>query len=614
MAYAKTVKELITNLFNQNKGGIISNETYEEFMNVFPSLTEEEGIIFNRQRQEWQDETYFSLGSFVNEMRMLFNPYDKEEFLNGFTSEDIFLGPPNENITITPEELNGNIIINLGNFYSSGSNISYNYSDFCKFYYNFDSRWYEGDGGPFKKFSGTGNALYVLPFAENNAYIANRPFFSPFIVPTYFSSIIPLTQTSQLANLNIYCAMEETYEAEKIYFIKNNEAETYTGFKVYNKNKLFKMFLLFGITHYYTNIQNLQNDVYVLIEVEPDEPSEIPPGQEKNQIFNNFGEGNFESDVISYPINAITGVGTGITTYILNHEQMQYILNKVWDPSLIAILTNFDLSPIVNCLIWPCEMTSTIEGTTAQSVGVYIGKNIIPFSSLDPKINYYITKNYIKILDFGEIEMKSKNFYNSFLDYEPYSTYNLYLPYVGIVPIAACDVINHKVRINCCLDIATGAGKYIILIDGTGKYFFDCQVGIQIQLTNSNFSESLNGLVRNSINPISNFREGGAVGVISKGLGNAASALNNIDFSSIGTSGNGNERLNSQEAYFIIERCETVIPTDFNKNYGRPSLITTQLKNLKGFTTVPNVLIETTATETEKKEIIALLNEGVIIK
>ena len=90
--------------------------------------------------------------------------------------------------------------------------------------------------------------------------------------------------------------------------------------------------------------------------------------------------------------------------------------------------------------------------------------------------------------------------------------------------------------------------------------------------------------------------------------------MNALEISTVGATGNNNERLNCQESFFVFERAEFAIPKDFNKNYGRPSMITSKLGDLKGFTQCNNVLIETEATEPEKQQIISLLTEGVIIK
>lgn len=625
MALVNTLKEYLLNIVSQNAGGKITTADGQILNNFFNNITvEDSNFSFAAVNQAtWADNTLFFTMSRVNketEGRQLLKFYNRIDFLNTFNDENVFIGNPNLQNTKNKNSFNSNenIIFYIGRTTQTGS-LTEQETEIHRFYTFSNNQWRGVNGAPYAYIESSSLPLYIGSFSSADSVNFNltRPLFNISTSKAYLDDAV-LINASSINYLNVYAGITtDDFElTETNYFIKDDiDDSVYHLFRVYNKNQIMQMLNLFGIKEYYNNSEDLVAGVNSFpVEFSEDTPGDdLPPGQKENEIKNKYGLGNFESDVINYPVNAITGAGTGITTYILNYEQMQYVLNKVWDPSIIDIITNFDLSPIVNCLIWPCPMTSTIEGTTAQSVGVYIGKSIIPFSTLDPMINYYITKNYIKILDFGTIELKSENFYNSFLDYEPYSTYNLYLPYCGVVPIAARDVLNQKVKIVCCLDISTGAGKYIILIDGVGKYFYDCQIGVQIQLTNSNFSESLNGLVRNSVGQIGNFREG-AKGIISSAIGNVGSALNNFDVSTIGTSGNGNDRLNSQEAYFIIERCETVIPNDFPKNYGRPSMITTQLKKLKGFTTVPNVLIETTATEAEKKQIINLLNQGVIIK
>ena len=624
MALVSNLKEFMINTIKVNKSKI-GNSNADNLLSQMDGVTFIGDMIQASAQQNWlfQYNPSVYIGDPI--IRILFKWFDRTDFLNNFVSENVFEGYPTNNNTISKNSFSDsdNILIYMGTTQANGDFRTEN--EIFSFYKKgeSDNTFIRTSGGlRYKKMHylrdfWIGSPTPVYSPSINKLTPLFRGYFSGSNINETFNNIINFNAQ----NLNLYQGMNTDNVAEvaevNYYIVDDNDPTTYHMFRLYNKKQLFNLFLLFDMDIYYRTVEDLQEGTnqFDFNDIETT-PEQTEPGQPENVIDNQGGAGNFESDVINYPLNAFVGTGTGISTYLLTPKQMQYVLNKVWDPDIISVLTNFDLSPIVNALIWPCNMYTgrVIDGSPAetQTIGVYIGKSPIAFNALEQQIAYYINPLYIKILDFGILNLKSSDFYKSFLDYEPYTTFNLFLPYYGIVPIASHDVIDHQVNIKICLDVGTGAGKYLIFVDGVIKYSYDCQVGVEIQLTNSNFSSSLNSLVRNTTGQI--LQPGANPAGIAKGLiGNFDNTMTSFDVSSIGATGNNTERLSSQEAYFIIERMETALPNDYNKNYGRPSMITSKLGDLKGFTTVPNVLIETTATEPEKQEIIKLLNEGVII-
>ena len=622
MAIVSTVKDFLINTFKVNEEKIGTSNVNA----LLPQIENSQFIGETAQAtaaQQWlNDDSNLTVYDSETIVRVLFKWFDRTEFLNSFVSETVFEGYPSNNRTIDKNSFSDdeNILIEMGTTYANGNFKSE--SEIFSFYKKGENngQFIRTSGGlRYKKMHYLEDFWIGSPHPIGGGFALSKtePLFQGYFYGNDINEAFNVSSNFPANHLNLYQGMntENVSEVDEVNFYIVDDADPYTYhmFRLYNKKQLFNLFLLFDFDFYYKTIEDLQqgqnqfdfNDIDV-------QPGELPPGQESNQIDNVFGNGNFTSDVIDYPVNAILGSGVGMSTYILTGEQLKHVLSKVWDPSLIEILTNFDLSPIVNALIWPCDMTSTREGSTVTSAGVYIGKTPIPFNTIDPSLCQLITNKYLMIKDFGVMRIDEKEFFGSFMDFEPYTNAYIYLPYYGTVPIPMCDIIGHNVSVKLCLDASTGAGKYLIMIDSIAKYNFDAQVGIQIQLTNSNFSETLQGLMRNSVSQIMQSPKA-AGSIVSDGVGNALGSMNSFDISTVGSSGNNNERLNSQEVYFVFERVETAIPEGFNKNFGRPSMITTQLSELKGFTTVLNPIIETTATDPEKEQIKSILQEGVFI-
>lgn len=622
MAIATTLNEWINNLCKQSvEAGIMDAISAAQIQNNIIGSTGLIQAITNTS--EWIENSTFKNYNIIglNNCNYFFNWYNLDDFLNSYKASNVFIGLISSGAAIPKKGLKtyGDIVFYYGTTTggSSASIVNKNSVLGFKSYYEELNTWKESRGSYFLQANTTGQESlrigFITPLGDNTYnYDIKRPLFKNEINYGQVDKSIPLTKN--IKHINVYAAMdsEGTYYENFFQIADDIEPGVFHAFKIFKKSQFDAMLTLFGIKSYYRKPSDIDNNIDPVTPGEDISSDEIPPGQEKNEVDNQFGKGNFKSDVIDYPVNSVLGSGVGMSTYILTGEQLKLVLSKVWDPSLIEILTSFDLSPIVNALIWPCDMSSTREGATITSAGVYIGKTPIPFNTLDPALCHLITNKYLMIKDFGVIKIGQKEFFGSFMDFEPYTSASIYLPYYGTVPIPMSDIIGHDVSVKLCLDASTGAGKYLIFIDNIAKYNFDAQVGIQIQLTNSNFSETLQALMTNSVSQIMQAPKA-AGSIVSDGVGNALGSMNSFDISTVSSSGNNNERLNSQQVYFVFERVETAIPEGFNKNFGRPSMITTKLSELKGFTTVLNPDIETSATDSEQEQIKSQLQEGVFI-
>lgn len=74
--------------------------------------------------------------------------------------------------------------------------------------------------------------------------------------------------------------------------------------------------------------------------------------------------------------------------------------------------------------------------------------------------------------------------FNDYRDFEPYTAYELYLPYVGNVSLSPADCCGHTIEIYYGLDMVVNQGVYWINLDGTnrvlGEYYFNFGVDVPI--------------------------------------------------------------------------------------------------------------------------------------
>lgn len=349
------------------------------------------------------------------------------------------------------------------------------------------------------------------------------------------------------------------------------------------------------------------------------ETEQTEPGQADNPTHNEGGSGELVRDTITLPNNVFTNLGLGTHTYALDWVQIRHVLDSFNNPNIFQTLTNLDFNQLISCIMWPFVLPTT--HATGWN-GVNIGKSSIMFTDLgelhDTCLEY--DGNDTIALDFGTITIEE--YFGGFLDYNPYTSLMLYLPYCGIQNISANDVVGHTVNLKLFCDASTGSGLYLLGIqytDANGqiryawKYKWPCQVGQPIPITSENMAQIQKAILQNVGQAAVGIATGNPFTVISGSIG-ILEGTASTQSSTLGGQGDSNDRNGPQTPYFLISRPDTRVPSDYNKNYGRPSLKTKRLGDLRGFTTVPNPIINTNATVEEKNRIISLLKDGIYIK
>lgn len=155
---------------------------------------------------------------------------------------------------------------------------------------------------------------------------------------------------------------------------------------------------------------------------------------------------------------------------------------------------------------------------------------------------------------------------SSYRDFEPYSTYEIYLPYVGLVPISSTNWFNHRIAMYYELDLTTGDGTAYLsdIREGNVPIFSQsCHVGTRLSVSSTNERENQNARTASALNT--------AVGLVSSMIGIAggvvagnplvagASALGGVKAITGAISTNLN----------ILERSQTSLNTPASGNYAR---------------------------------------------
>ena len=239
----------------------------------------------------------------------------------------------------------------------------------------------------------------------------------------------------------------------------------------------------------------------------------------------------------------------------------------------------------------------------------------------------YLTKNMIEYtINIDPI----KHRYDNFLDFPPYSSASIYIPYIGTqeLPlglIQSTSQYTNTLKLKVRVDVPTGDFVVILFSNGVPITHWNGNCARTIQLAVNDNSQ----IIRNVSNQIS--RAAGAIGMgaMTGGvIGSASQLVQTIaeegiqsqtpisttqhkigNIQNSGVSG----WMDNQQFYIIVERPVMYLPYKYGHHIGYPTDKVVRIGSCKGFCQFGELHLECSANQAEKDEITRVLQEGVIL-
>ena len=310
-------------------------------------------------------------------------------------------------------------------------------------------------------------------------------------------------------------------------------------------------------------------------------------------------------DIPPLPPAGTSAVNTGfITLFTPTTAELKNLADYMWSTSLFDIdtwqkLFANPMDALIGLSIVPVAVPSS--GQSAVTVG-----NISTGVSMTKASSQYVSVNCGSI-DFTE-------FWKGYLDYNPYTKVEIYLPYIGTRPISADDVMGKTVTVQYNIDVLSGACAAYIKCGDSVLYNFVGQCSCSIPISGGDMTQVINGTLSIAAS-IGAMAETGGMSAATVGatLSTAANTIKTTVEKSGCISGMGG-MLGIQTPYVIITRPRQALPENQNKFTGYPAFITATVGASAGYTEVEKVHLENIpATSAEIAEIENLLKGGVII-
>ena len=320
------------------------------------------------------------------------------------------------------------------------------------------------------------------------------------------------------------------------------------------------------------------------------------------------GDGSFDitGDDVGIPnLPDISATSTGfITLFNPSISQLNNLCNYMWSDL-------FDLDTFKKIFADPMQC---ILGLSIVPLDVPSGGSAhVKVGNIDTGVSMTkAAKQYVEV-DCGSVSIEEYS--GSYLDYDPYTEIQIYLPYVGIHPLKTDDVMNKTVTVKYHVDILSGACVAYVKCGASVLYSFVGQCSSSIPITGNDWTNVINGALSIAASIGSMVATGGATAPTQ--IANIASTAVNSMKPQVEKSGSmsGTGGLMAiQTPYLIITRPNLAIPEGQNRYTGYPSYINVPLGSIKGYTEVEKVHLDNIpCTESELNEIEKLLKGGVIL-
>ena len=333
---------------------------------------------------------------------------------------------------------------------------------------------------------------------------------------------------------------------------------------------------------------------------------------------------------------ALTGIGpfsqpnpygnplsTASTAYVMGYASvwnaLKYLNSTEITSQVVKTLFGQTAEAIISLKVFPFDIE--MHNTQNVEAGEVI---MIGDSMMGTIVGRPIRRYYNQVFNFGSIDLTG-DYIADFRSFEPFRTYELYLPYIGWVSLDASDVSGRKIGLKYTVDILTGDCVAIVFdYTDTTKIFKTehGKCGFDVPITSSNALE----VGRNNIMSLLTIGSSVAAGVATGGAGGIAMAAGGILGAGASLATNPYKQTGSIPAsvlsfwmpskpILVVTDQEATNFTHIAKYRGYACYKEYLLSTLSGYTEVETIHLENMdpATSTEVQEVEQLLKSGVIL-
>lgn len=348
----------------------------------------------------------------------------------------------------------------------------------------------------------------------------------------------------------------------------------------------------------------------------------ILPGQPSNPVDDKPGDGDNISDTVEYP--DVSYIPNSYTKYWITPDELVKLKEFLFKKTFLDNVSRLWENPaeyIVDLAYYPLRPdTLNMTGAQEQIIVGNINSEVTGLIFPDSGNRFHYMGAY-----------HVEPYYNSYLDYEPYTSISIYLPYIGVRSLDSSRITGHTINVGYTFDFNTRQVTAHLGLDGEGfgdlgnaLDSFTGSFGVAFPLSGSQANQVALNVLQSTTQLIS------SAGAIAGGVatGNAAAVYGgavNAGSTLLGGQAIRPESLGTltptaglyapQIPYLIINRPITALPSSWATDMGYSAGYSGKVSSFTGYLEALHVELNRAAnmTEQEAQEIITALQGGILI-
>lgn len=296
------------------------------------------------------------------------------------------------------------------------------------------------------------------------------------------------------------------------------------------------------------------------------------------------------------------------TVHQLSNAEVDNLGSFIYSQTFIDAIKNMFMEPmdaIIGCFIlnYGSGGTLPLGANETLKLGSVLGATGVTGTKVT---------NQTFECSFGTKEIGE--FYHNVLDYAPYTSIQIYLPYIGFVDLDTNEVMNSRVTLKYRFDVFTGMCLARLFVNRNGVthelYNFEGNSAVHIPLTGRDFTNAIAPMLSGAVGLIGGAATGNPVAMA---IGAKSMIGNTANVKRSGSLSSNTGVLGQQTPFILVNRPKAYNAAGYNNYYGYPSNWTVALGSCSGYTRCKDVHLDAlSCSDQEREEIEALLREGVI--
>lgn len=204
--------------------------------------------------------------------------------------------------------------------------------------------------------------------------------------------------------------------------------------------------------------------------------------------------------------NSISAGASMTKRYVLDRNNVDKLCDDLFTISgeLAEVQGNLDYDHFEAKVIDNFLVTSPIDAIVSLKRFPFnvphtfnVSKELVKLGKNTATAQGYATFDVFNTVQFKGVNI-SKRFGGCFLDYEPYTQYELYVPFCGTTNLQAADIVGHTLNVRLQIDLITGTCTAYIMADSLVIETLTGNVACDLQITGTD-SAYMNSALTNAV-------------------------------------------------------------------------------------------------------------------